>query len=93
MLQAIATKYFGPGNVRGSRVKATCEAGSITLHWDHKLNVDGNHIAAARALASKMGWEGAWMGGALPGSGYAFVIVDLWSGRIDPDFTIERSDG
>jgi hypothetical protein len=75
MYQAITTQYFGPGNVRGARVKATAAAGSITLGWDNALNIEQNHIAAARALASKFDWKGRYHGGALPGqSGYVFVF-------------------
>ena len=73
MRQAITTKYLGPGNVRGARVKATCEAGSLTISWDHRLNIDENHTEAASALAAKLGWNGTWYGGAVKGSGYCFV--------------------
>lgn len=31
MKQAIVTKFLGPTNYRGSRVKATCQAGSVTI--------------------------------------------------------------
>lgn len=64
-MQAITTKYIGPTNVRGSRIKATAQAGSITLNWDHSLNPDQNHCAAAKALANKLGWwnYGTWHGG------------------------------
>src|SRR5262245_41671506 len=76
MYQAITTKYLGPTNVRGSRVKASCQAGSITLHWDDALNSDQNHIAAAKALAVKYEWDGRWHGGAPNGSsGIVFVLV------------------
>jgi hypothetical protein len=78
MFQAIETRYFGPSNFRGARVKAIAEAGSMTLHWDHALNVDENHRKVAEALAAKYGWVGEFygelVGGALPGRGYAFVF-------------------
>ncbi len=73
--QAIMTKYIGPSNVRGSRVKATAEAGSITLHWDDSLNSDKNHARAAEALANKFKWRGRWYMGGFNG-GYAFVSSD-----------------
>jgi hypothetical protein len=77
MRQAIATKYLGPTDTRGARIKASCEAGSVTVAWDHGLNVDQNHAAAATSLASKLGWDDSPMaGGALPGMGYAFVCID-----------------
>jgi hypothetical protein len=56
-MQSIETKYIGPSNVRGSRVKATASGGvSLTLSWDDALNVEENHNAAARALITKLGW-------------------------------------
>lgn len=74
--QAITTKYIGPSNVRGSRVKATASAGSVTLSWDDALNIDDNHARAARALADKFGWRGIWHAGGLPkGNGNVFVCV------------------
>ena len=79
MYQAIVTKFLGPSNVRGSRVKATAEAGSVTLSWNYRLDSTGNHCAAAQALADKMSWTGEGygrlVGGGLRRSGYAFVFV------------------
>jgi len=48
---AIVTKFLGPTNTRGSRVKATLPSGrSIIIDWDHALNSSENHLrAAARA--------------------------------------------
>jgi hypothetical protein len=78
--QAIVTKFLGPTNVRGSRVKAACYAGSVTLHWDHSLGMEDNHRRAAEALRDKLGWNthnyGKLHMGGLPGSGYAFVFSD-----------------
>lgn len=79
MRQAIITKYLGPTNHRGARVKATAQAGSITLSWDDALDVEDNHTSAARALCKKFHWPfppGSMVGGALPDdTGYAFVLV------------------
>ncbi len=74
MYQAITTKYLGPSNVRGSRVKATAAAGSVTLHWDHSLNPEANHREAAAALAIKYGWDGRWHGGCNHDGQYVFVV-------------------
>lgn len=75
--QAIVTKYLSPANYRGARVKATAEAGSVTLSWDHRLNSERNHLAAARALADKYGWRGHLVAGGMPGNGgYVFVMVN-----------------
>ena len=75
-MQAIRTKYIGPGNVRGSRVKATAQAGSLTLGWDDALNFERSHLAAAQELALRLGWAGQWAGGCLPDGSTAWVCVD-----------------
>jgi hypothetical protein len=83
-MQAIVTKFLGPTNHRGSRVKAWCEAGSVTVSWDHAKDVGGNHDAAAEALIRKLGWDapcyrGRWVGGGLPnttGNAYVFCPKD-----------------
>jgi hypothetical protein len=86
-MQAILTKYLGPTNNRGSRYKATCEAGSVTLHGDHALNSEENHVRVARALITKLGWwhneargdtYGGWTFGGTP-DGYAFVCAVSWA--------------
>ncbi len=65
MYQAIITKFIGPTNFRGSRVKASADAGSMTVNWDHALNHEQNHDRAAQALAEKLQWGGKWYGGGL----------------------------
>lgn len=57
-MKAITTKYLGPTNVKGSRIKATEPDGkSVTLHWDHALDAEENHAAAAKALMTKLDWN------------------------------------
>ena len=58
-MQAIETKYYGPGNVRGARITAKCERGKLTVEWDHSLNSDGNHRRACRMLLEKFAREDA----------------------------------
>lgn len=58
-MQAIITKYIGPGNVRGSRYKATCERGSLTVGADDALSLEENHRAACDALCAKFDAEDA----------------------------------
>jgi hypothetical protein len=74
-MQAIQTKYIGPSNVRGSRVKAIAQAGSVTLEWDDALNRDDNHLAAAKALATKLSWDyGEFIAGTLPDGNDVWVL-------------------
>lgn len=63
-MNAIQTKYIGPTNYRGSRVKASTESGAtLTVGWNHGVTHDENHRLAAFALAKKLNWVGKWCGG------------------------------
>lgn len=85
MRQAIVTKYNGPTDFSGSKITARCQGGSAREPWDHALNAEDNHLAAAQKLVAKMGWfppvapgdtlpKWTWIGGALPdGKSYAWV--------------------
>jgi len=78
MLQAITTKYLGPTNHKGSRIKVKSYAKSITYSWDYSLDVGENHTAAANKFLKEMEWDKdtKLIGGSLPdNSGYAFVMV------------------
>ena len=78
-MQTIITKYLGPTNHRGSRVKARQSASyagtpkSIIIDWDYSLSTEHNHKAAAIAFAAKMNWAGDWVGGDNGDTGYVFV--------------------
>lgn len=55
--RSITTKYMGPTNTRGSKIKATASSGkSLTVSYDYELDASGNHDEAAKALARKLGW-------------------------------------
>lgn len=77
-MQAILTKYLSATNSRGSRIKATCAAGSVTIDYPHELSGMACHAAAAKALVEKMGWGfshyGDLLGGQLPSGDYVFVF-------------------
>jgi len=79
-MQAIVTKYIGPTDTKGSRIKATCDAGSITIPYPHELSGEDVHAAAAMALVRKLGWDQHgykpfWQCGSLPNqAGYVFVL-------------------
>ena len=76
-MQTITTKYLGPTNRRGSRVKATHTGNytSVTLGYDHALDSEGNHLAAAKALTDKLNWQGDYIGGHTA-EGMVFVNTD-----------------
>jgi hypothetical protein len=76
-MKAIWTKYIGPTNFRGSRVKASAEGVSITVGYDDALNSEDAHAVAALALCWKAGWPGdLYRGGRPDGNGFVFVFAE-----------------
>jgi len=77
----VLTKYLGPTNSRGSRVKATSGSGkTATVSWDSELDAHHNHAAAATSLVWKVLGIPAdsiqLIGGTLPtDDGYAFAVL------------------
>ena len=90
-MQAIQTKYLGPSNYRGARIKAWCEAGSLTIDYPDELSGQACHRKAAESLQAKLGWDEqsyssdrkskpVLLGGALPGNaGYCFIFDNVWA--------------
>jgi len=75
-MKAITTKYYGPTNTKGSRIKAfDCDRNTVTLSYDSALNSTNNHMKAAKALVEKMGWKGTLIGGHLD-KGMVWVFQD-----------------
>lgn len=98
-MQAIETRYFGPGNVRGSRIKATTASGiSMTQDLTHETTLEREHYRVAQALADKLKW--GKLIGAETKRGMVFVLdgglKDALSTMIDhasekyPHFESER---
>ena len=75
-MKAITTKYLGPTDCRGSRIKAYDEDGnSVTIPYPYHLPLgEAMHRAAADALCEKRDWTGNLAGGGVKG-GYVFVFV------------------
>lgn len=72
-MKAIMTKYKGPTNHHGSRIIASDEDGNrVIVPYNHALNSDQMHRAAADALCAKMGWTGELIQGGIR-NGYVFV--------------------
>jgi hypothetical protein len=76
MRQAIQTKFLGWTDTKEKRIKAKCQAGSLTVNWDDGLSPRGNHIRAAKALADKLKWDGPMYGGCLDDIYCVFVFTD-----------------
>ena len=55
-MQAIETKYYGPTNHRGARIRVKCDVKTIWVSWDYGTSVPRNHRDAALTLANQLGW-------------------------------------
>jgi hypothetical protein len=70
----ITTKYLGPTDFRGSRIRAACGDRSVTVPYDHALDSFDNHAAAARTLAATLNTTGSFAVASVS-KGYAFTRV------------------
>jgi len=88
-MKAITTKFLGPTDTLGSRVKAyDLDGNQATLPWRRELNDVDNHKLAVVALCRRMGWDTpAQLAGGYVKGGMAWVFVDAESPlNIDLDF-------
>ena len=75
-MQAIETKYLGPTNTKGARIKASAQSGSVTIPFEYGPGTDGAHDLALIALVTKLGWWGVWArGGKADGTGNVYVCI------------------
>ena len=85
-MQTITTTFKGPTNTRGSRVTARSWLKNKAVAWNHALNTEDNHRAAAQALVDELNAQRIkndhgdyqWLiiaAGSLPdGKGNAYII-------------------
>lgn len=74
---AIQTKYLGPTNTKGTRIKAHDGRGNqITVSRDYSVNADENHRLAAIALCEKMKWKANFATGQLNNDTMVHVFID-----------------
>lgn len=70
-MQAIRTRFYGPTNHRGARIRATSAGGtSVTIDHDDALSSEDNHRAAVEKLATKLGWRNDYVPGFFGGDTY-----------------------
>lgn len=88
-MSIIRTKYLGPTDHKGSRIKASIGPDAVILPYDHALSGSGNHKTAAHALATKLGLEGSWARYTdhATGDGYVFVNLSAADGSRGFDVT------
>jgi hypothetical protein len=70
-MQAITTKVISCTNTLPTRVKATCDAGSLVLTY----HGEDSHWQCAKALRDKLGWTGAMLGGGMANGDQCFVFA------------------
>lgn len=81
-MSSIITKYLGPTDTKGGRVKAIGGGTSVVLPLTVE-NAHNFHRVVALTLLAKLGWDGKWvMGSAGDGRG-VFVLVPCTAG-VDP---------
>jgi len=73
---AIQTKYYGPTNTKGSRVKADAGMGRTAWVGYHSGETDDPHRRAALALIAKMGWSPALLIEAHGETGNTYTMVN-----------------
>lgn len=73
----IRTKFIGPTNYRGARIKATCQCGSVTIPYPYHESVPNSHWLAAQELIKKFGlkWGEKFTVGS-DNDGYYFIPCD-----------------
>ena len=72
-MQVIFTKYYGPTNTKGSRIKAWTSGGKVM--WFEYYDVGCSHENAAKILKDEMKWESKMCGGHTK-DGMVFVFAD-----------------
>lgn len=83
---AIRTKFLGPTDYRGSRVRVwradssySDDPHAMTISWEHALNPGENHTEAVRRYVAAADWN--WPGGHWVVGGTDVGHVAVWSGE------------
>lgn len=67
MKKAIQTKYIGPTNTRGSRIRVKANGVASKLYdFSHADSIDQRHAKAAQAFITAHDWPGVWIAGGMP---------------------------
>jgi hypothetical protein len=89
-MKAILTKYLGPTDRRGSRIKASDGDNTIILPWRCEWDSDCNHDVAAIALCRKLEWGGTLCRGGLRRNGQDTGNVYVW---VNTNDTLKVANG
>lgn len=63
MTQAIVTKFVASSRTKPCRMRASCEAKSIYVPYDHGMDAVDNHRIACETLLRALGWRGTYVPG------------------------------
>lgn len=87
-MQSIETRYHGATNTKPSKISATASGCGkrVYVSYDHALDADGNHKAAALKLMETLDWRGRFIGGHTK---YGMVFVNDDNARFDYSVTRE----
>ena len=75
-MQAIEIKYLGATNTQGVRLKAVCEAKSITVGRDYAVEVSQQVETIVMMLLVELEWFVDYEIGQLKNGNYVAVLVD-----------------
>ena len=78
-MYTITTRYLGPTNNRGPRVRASTFESAVTIPYDHSKNVEDLHRDAMLALCRKLKWDGTWVCGTLPNQDVVWTCSKSWT--------------
>lgn len=83
-MKAIATRFVGATDHRGSRIIATDGDNRLVLPYPHELDGDAAHDAAAVAFCRKLKWTGRLArGGTKTGNVYVFTDGPAFTGFVE----------
>jgi hypothetical protein len=88
-MQSIQTKFLSATESKGSRIKAKCARGSVTIPFPHELSGDDIHRAAVLALVTRFldedeskgihretnFWNRSFVSGSLPNGSMAHIFT------------------
>lgn len=80
-MKAIQTRYHGPTDRSGARIRANAGKNSATIPYPYELSGEACHAQAALALCAKLEWKGDLIGGGLEDGSCVFVFAEDAGGQ------------
>lgn len=92
-MQAIRTRYYGPTNTRGSRIVAKCEAGTLSMPYNHALSAYQNHATCAALMLKRFSWGKPYVGGCFANDYYWTPHIENhgWNDTIARDYSAKEA--